>query len=153
MSRTTGGCRASSPAYTYSWDHVPSDLRHQGTVRSQHDLARNWQLDLMARARSRDLTYGLPGVMLVDARLNWHPVRGTEIGFTLHNLANRQVFETFSEGIGPGHPDTQDLSRAVGATVSRQRRYENLRISRWWTGAGLDRPAGGICGGSGRPRG
>ena len=95
---------ASSPAYTYSWDHVPSDLRHQGTLRSQHDLARNWQLDLMARARSRDLTYGLPGVMLIDARLNWHPVRGTEIGFTLHNLANRQVFETFSEGIGPAIP-------------------------------------------------
>ncbi len=94
----------SSPVYTYSWDHVPSDLRHQGTVRSQHDLARNWQLDLMARARSRDLTYGLPGVMLIDARLNWHPARGTEIGFTLHNLANRQVFETFSEGVGPAIP-------------------------------------------------
>ncbi len=95
---------ASSPVYTYSWDHVPSDLRHQGTARSQHDLGRNWQLDLMARARSRDLTYGLPGVMLLDARLNWHPVRGTEIGFTLHNLANRQVFETFSEGVGPAIP-------------------------------------------------
>jgi iron complex outermembrane receptor protein len=95
---------ASTPVYTYSWDHTPSDLRHQGTVRSQHDLGRNWQFDLMARARSRDLAYGLPGVVLIDARLNWHPVRGTEIGFTLHNLANRQVFETISEGVSPAIP-------------------------------------------------
>jgi iron complex outermembrane receptor protein len=95
---------ASSPSYAYQWDHMPSDLRHQGTLRSQHDLARNWQLDLMARARSRDLTYGLPGVLLIDARLNWHPVRAMEIGFTLHNLTNRQVFETASEGATPAIP-------------------------------------------------
>ncbi len=95
---------ANSAYYAYAWDHLPSDLRHQGTFRSQHDLARNWQLDLMARARSRDLTYGLPGVLLIDARLNWHPFRASEIGFTFHNLTDRRVFETVSEGATPAIP-------------------------------------------------
>ena len=95
---------ASSPAYYYNWDHTPSDLRHQGTVRSQHDLARNWQLDLMARARSRDYTYGLPGVLLIDTRLNWHPVRGTDISFSLQNLTDRHVYETVAEGVTPAIP-------------------------------------------------
>ena len=104
----------STPAYTYSWDHTPSDLRHQGTVRSQHDLARNWQLDLMARARSRDHTYSLPGVLLVDARLNWHPVRATEIGFSVRNLTGRHVFETVPEGVGPAIPTRRTF--LVGCT-------------------------------------
>jgi outer membrane receptor protein involved in Fe transport len=95
---------ASSAAYSYTWDRSPADMRHQGAVRSQHDLARNWQLDLMARARSRDHTNGLPGVLLIDARLNWHPVRGTEISFSLHNLTDRRVFETVSEGVTPAIP-------------------------------------------------
>jgi iron complex outermembrane receptor protein len=95
---------AASANYSYIWDRMPADMRHQGTVRSQHDLARNWQLDLMARARSRDHAYGLPGVLLIDARLNWHPARATEIGFTLHNLTDRHVFETASEGITPAIP-------------------------------------------------
>jgi iron complex outermembrane recepter protein len=90
--------------YTYAWDHLPSDLRLQGALRSQHDLARNLQLDLMARVRSRDCTYGLPGVLLIDARLNWRPVHGTEISFSLHNLADRHVFETVSEGATPAIP-------------------------------------------------
>jgi outer membrane receptor protein involved in Fe transport len=95
---------ADSADYFYAWDHLPSDLRHQGALRSQHDLARNLQLDIMARARSRDLTYALPGVLLIDARLNWHPVRGAEIGFSLRNLTGKHVFETVSEGATPAIP-------------------------------------------------
>ena len=90
--------------YTYVWDHTPSDLRHQGALRSQHDLARNLQLDLMARVRSRDCTYGLPGVLLIDARLNWRPVHATEISFSLRNLTGKHVFETVSEGATPAIP-------------------------------------------------
>lgn len=95
---------ASTPVYYYGWQHAPPDLRHQGTLRSQHDLARNWQFDLLARARSRDLVNGLPGALLIDARLSWHPVRGTEIGFTLHNATDRHVFETVAEGVTPAIP-------------------------------------------------
>ena len=95
---------ASSPTYSYAWDHVPSDVRHQGAVRSQHDLARNWQLDLMTSVRSRDLTYGLPGVVLVDVRLDWRPIRATEVSVGLHNLTDRQVFETVAEGVTPAIP-------------------------------------------------
>ena len=95
---------ADSPGYTYAWDHVPSDLRHQGGLRSQHDLSRNLQFDLMARARSRDCTYALPGVLLLDARLSWHPIRATEISFSLRNLTGKHVFETVSEGATPAIP-------------------------------------------------
>jgi iron complex outermembrane receptor protein len=93
-----------SASTSYNWDHAPADLRHQGALRSQHDLARNWQLDMMARVRSRDLTYGLPGVLLIDTRLNWHPVRGTEVSFSLRNLTDRRVFEAVAEGVSPAIP-------------------------------------------------
>jgi hypothetical protein len=83
--------------YQYSWDRDPSDLRHQGTLRSQHDLAKNLQLDLMARARSRDLAYGLPGAVFFDARLGWRPVSSGELSFQVENIANRQVTEVYAE--------------------------------------------------------
>jgi iron complex outermembrane recepter protein len=95
---------ASTPAASYQWDYLPADMRHQGAFRSQHDLSRTWQLDVGVRARSRDNTYALPGVLLVDTRLNWRPLRGTQISFSLHNLTNRQVFETVSEGATPAIP-------------------------------------------------
>src|SRR5450432_915898 len=95
---------ASSANYTYIWDHLPQDLRHQGALRSQHDLSRTWQLDSMARARSRDQAYGLPGALLIDTRVSWHPTRATEVSFGLHNLTDRRVFETPSEGATPAIP-------------------------------------------------
>jgi outer membrane receptor protein involved in Fe transport len=78
-------------------------------LRSQHDLARNWQLDLMARARSRDNSFGLPGALLVDASLKWRPARSMEISCRLQNLTNRQVFETVSEGATPAIPTRRTL--------------------------------------------
>jgi iron complex outermembrane receptor protein len=95
---------APSADYATLWEQIPADIRHQGAVRLQYDVARNWQLDLMGRARSRDLAHGMPGVLLADVRLNWHPTRGTEFGFTLHNLTDRRVFETVSEGSTPAIP-------------------------------------------------
>jgi iron complex outermembrane receptor protein len=86
------------------WDRRPSDLRQQGLFRSQHDLARNWQLDLMARVRGRDHNFDLPGVLLFDARLAWQATRGTEISVTVHNLTNRHVLEAFAEGGVPSIP-------------------------------------------------
>jgi hypothetical protein len=70
----------------------------------QYDVARNLQLDLMARARSRDRAHDLPGVLLADVRLSWHPVRSSEFAFTAHNLTDRRVFETVSEGTTPAIP-------------------------------------------------
>jgi iron complex outermembrane receptor protein len=95
---------ASTPVTGYAWDYIPADMRHQGTLRSQYDLTRTWQLDVGIRARSRDNTYALPGVLLVDTHLNWRPTRGTQIGFSLRNLTNRQVFETVAEGATPAIP-------------------------------------------------
>jgi hypothetical protein len=66
-------------------------------LRSQLDLSRYWQLDLMTRARSRDLTYGTPGVLLLDARLGWRPARWGELSFAVHNLADRRVLECLPE--------------------------------------------------------
>jgi len=88
----------------YIWDRVPSDMRHQATLRSQHDLGRKWQLDLMARARSMDHAYALPSAILLDARVSWHPWRSAELSFSVNDLTNRQVLETYSEGPTPAIP-------------------------------------------------
>jgi iron complex outermembrane recepter protein len=83
------------PAYGWFFDSFGSP--HQGSIRSQHDLSRNWQFDLMARARSRDAPFNLPGVLLVDARLGWRPSRDTEFSFSVQNLTGRKVLEAYSE--------------------------------------------------------
>jgi iron complex outermembrane receptor protein len=88
----------------YHWDREPSDLRHQGTLRSQHDLGRNWRVDLMARAHGRDRTFQLPGALIVDTRLAWQVTRSSEISFTCHNLAGREVLEAYAEGLQPSIP-------------------------------------------------
>jgi iron complex outermembrane recepter protein len=88
----------------YQWDRLPADLRHQAILRSQHDLARNLQLDVMLRARSRDQNYPLPGVFLVDARLGWRLSRSGELSFSVSDLTNRQVLETYPEGPIPAIP-------------------------------------------------
>ena len=95
---------ASSFPGQYNWDRAPGDLRHQGLLRSQHNLARNWRLDLMARAHDRDRSFDLPGAVLFDARLAWQATRGTEISLTGHNLTNRKVLEAIAEGPEPSIP-------------------------------------------------
>ena len=81
----------------YLWDGIPARFRHQGLLRSQHDLSRTVQLDLAARVRSREQTLGLPGVLLVDARLSWRPTRMVELGLSARNLTNRKVMECYPE--------------------------------------------------------
>jgi iron complex outermembrane receptor protein len=83
---------------TYSWDRIRSNLHHQGTLRSQIDLSRHWRLDLMARARSRDTAFALPGAFLVDARLAWLPTKSGEFSLGVQDLTGRHVLETYSEG-------------------------------------------------------
>jgi iron complex outermembrane recepter protein len=88
----------SSPYLEYLWDGTPVNLAHQGVLRSQHDLARNLQLDLTGRARSRDEDfYHIPGVFLMDARIAWRPWRTGEFSVTARNLAGRQVMEGIPE--------------------------------------------------------
>ena len=94
----------SNDSTIYNWDRIPADMRHQATLRSQHDLGRKWQLDLMARARSRDHAYGLSSAILLDARLSWRPWRSGEFSFSVNDLTNRQVLETYSEGTVPAIP-------------------------------------------------
>ena len=96
------------PSYSYlneskwlppssTWLLNTSSTPHQGFIRSQHDLSRHWQLDLMARARSRNPCFQLPGVLLFDARLGWRPYRDGEFSFSIQNIAGREVVETYSE--------------------------------------------------------
>ena len=70
---------------------------HQVLLRSSHDLSEKWQLDLMARARSRNKGYDLPGAVLADARVSWRLTRSGELSISLQNLTNRQVVESYSE--------------------------------------------------------
>jgi outer membrane receptor protein involved in Fe transport len=74
-----------------------SSPAHQGWIRSQFDLSRKWQADVMARARSRNLPFDTPGVLLFDARVSWRPSHDTEFSFTIQNLSGRSVMETYSE--------------------------------------------------------
>lgn len=82
----------------YQWDRTRSNLHHQGTLRSQHDLWRTLRLDLMAIGRSRDTAFDLPGAFLLDARLGWCPTRSGELSIAAQNLTGRRVLETYSEG-------------------------------------------------------
>ncbi len=83
---------------TYAWDRTRSNLHHQATLRSQIDLSRHWRLDLMARARSRDTAFALPGAFLMDVRLAWLPTKSGEFSLAIQDLTGRQVLETYSEG-------------------------------------------------------
>jgi iron complex outermembrane receptor protein len=94
----------SSPSILYVWDHFPSDLRHQALLRSQFDLPRHLQLDLLARLRSEDLAYEIPSSFLADVRVGWRPTRGAELSVAVRNLANRHVIDCASEGANPAIP-------------------------------------------------
>ncbi len=102
--RDTFWLPASSSARLYSWDLIPIDLRHQAFLRSQFDIGRQWQVDLMARARSRERAWGLPAAFLVDARIGWRPTRNSEWSIALTNLTDRRVIEASSESATPAIP-------------------------------------------------
>jgi iron complex outermembrane receptor protein len=88
----------------YYWDGSPTSPRHQALLRSQFDLGRAWQLDLMAKARSRDPIYGTAGGLLVDARIGWRPWRSGELSFSAKDLTNRPVVESYGELLLPAIP-------------------------------------------------
>jgi len=86
-----------SAYYQLDWDGTPASLPHQGALRSQHDLSRTVQFDLMARVRSHDNWLNLPGALLLAARLSWRPVRGGEFSATIRNLTNRKIVESYPD--------------------------------------------------------
>ncbi len=92
------------PGKTFAWNYLPSDLRHQGWLRLEHDLSRAWQADLNVRARSRDLGLQLPGWVLIDAHLSYRPSRSGELDVSVQNLAGHQVLEGYSELVFPSIP-------------------------------------------------
>ena len=94
----------STAARLYYWDLIPMDLRHQALLRSQFDIGRQWQVDVMARARSRERAWGLPSAFLVDARIGWRPTRNSEWSIALTNLTDRRVIEASSESATPAIP-------------------------------------------------
>jgi iron complex outermembrane receptor protein len=94
----------SAPGRTFMWNYVPSDLRHQGWLRLEHDLSRAWQADLNVRARSRDVGLQLPGWVLIDAHLSYRPTHSGELDLSVQNLAGHQVLEAYSELVFPSIP-------------------------------------------------
>jgi iron complex outermembrane recepter protein len=88
-----------SPGAVSRFDGEPSSFPHQGLLRSQFDISRTVQLDVMARARSRDDYLGLPGAVLTDVRLGWRPFRSGELGLAVHNLTNRHIYAGYPEVI------------------------------------------------------
>lgn len=92
------------PGRVFMWNYGPSDLRHQGWLRLEHDLSRAWQADLNVRARSRDVGLQLPGWVLIDAHLSYRPSRSGELDLSVQNLAGHQVLEAYSELVFPSIP-------------------------------------------------
>jgi iron complex outermembrane receptor protein len=88
---------AASANVGYAWNMQPLTVPHQALLRSQHDLSRTLKFDLMAKARSRDENYALPGAFLLGARLAWRPTRSGELSFSVDNLTNRRVLEAYAE--------------------------------------------------------
>lgn len=82
----------------YFWDALLADPAHQGLLRSQFDLSRRLQVDLMARGRTEDPAYGVPGDVMLDARIAYHPSRRSELSLSVQDLLNRQVIEGYPEG-------------------------------------------------------
>ena len=82
---------------SYTWMLATSSYRHQGAIRSQYDLSRHLQLDLAARAQSRNTVWNLPGVLLFDARIGWRPARDSEFSFGLQNITGREILETYAQ--------------------------------------------------------
>ncbi len=85
------------PTQFYAWLFLSASSRHQALLRSQFDLTRRLQVDLMGRARSRNLANELPGVLLLDARVGWRPKANMEFSISAQNLTGRSVIEAYSE--------------------------------------------------------
>ena len=81
----------------HMWMLDTSGYRHEGAIRSQYDLSRHWQLDLTARAHSRNAVWDLPGAVLFDARVGWQAARDTEFSFSVQDLAGRETVETYAQ--------------------------------------------------------
>ncbi len=81
----------------YQWDTPLNTIPHQFRIRSQHDLSRKLQLDVMARARSRNDNCDLPGAFLMDVRLGWRPTRTGELSLAVQDLADRRILEAYAE--------------------------------------------------------
>ena len=92
------------PGRIYAWNYLPSDLRHQGWLRLEHDFSRAWQADLNVRARSRDVGLQLPGWMLIDAHLSYRATHSGTLTVSVQNLAGREVLEGYSELVFPAIP-------------------------------------------------
>jgi len=92
------------PNVRYVFDGYPATLRHQGLVRSQHDLSRKIQLDLMAKVRSHDLAFGVPGALLLDARIGWRPTNSAEFSLALQNMTDRRILKSYPEVYTPAIP-------------------------------------------------
>jgi iron complex outermembrane receptor protein len=90
--------------HTYVFDGYPATLRHQGLLRSQHDLSRKLQLDLMAKVRSHDRAFGVPGALLFDARIGWRPTNSGELSLALQDITDRRILESYPEVYTPAIP-------------------------------------------------
>ena len=55
-------------------------------------------------ARSRNRTFNLPGILLLDARLGWRPARLGEFSVAVQNMGGRNVLESYPEGLTPAIP-------------------------------------------------
>ena len=82
----------------YLFDNAQASIRHQALIRSQHDLSRRVQLDLMIRGHSREEGYNLPGTVMGDIRLGWRLTRTSEASLTVQDVTDRRALQAYAEG-------------------------------------------------------
>ena len=65
---------------------IGSDPKYWWHLRSTHDLAAAWDLDVMLRHVDGVANRGVPAYTAVDARLAWHAARRVELSLLVQNL-------------------------------------------------------------------
>jgi iron complex outermembrane receptor protein len=88
---------------------IASDPPEWWNLRSSHDLARNWELDVMLRGVGGIANRGVQRYTATDVRAGWRATRRLQLSLAVRNLFDRRHFEW-----GPG---AAELRRTAYAAV------------------------------------
>jgi iron complex outermembrane receptor protein len=90
-------------------DYAGKTARHTGSLRSSHNLSRNWQIDGWLRYASRREGINIPAYTQLDLRLAWRVSPGIELSLVGQNLLD----DRHPEWVGDYIPTlTLDVQRA-----------------------------------------
>jgi iron complex outermembrane recepter protein len=89
---------------------IASDPEEWWSVRSSHDLGRNWELDLMLREVGGIANRNVPRYTAADVRVGWRITRGAQLSLAVRNLFDPRHVEW--------GPSAAELRRTANAFVT-----------------------------------